>query len=227
MTRRPGTLLFLSAFALALASVRAPAGPPPAQVVEAGSDQTVTVRGDFPSLERLIEEVCRLSAVELRAFDAPDRPASVAYAGVRLAEALEGLLREESYLVGVAPGPAGQPVKVRWLRVVGRNLNAHSHGATTAKGKENPPLPVTSFAVPATLGGMEFSSEDPEQRARVLEAVATRLVESGALQGADPAAIARSLAEYPDARRLVTQLRDAQSDAALRGRLDAILAALP
>lgn len=197
--------------------------------VEVSQEQAVTVVGVFPSLRSVVAEVCRRGGVELRAFDARDREVTVSYHGVPLTTALEGLLREESYLVGVAGNEPGKPPRVAWLRVVGG-----SDAGTTEvipPGDAGPdssrPQPTMGFEVPATFGNAEFSSEDPEQRARALHSIASRLVTTKEVMSADPRALAVALRDYPHARQLVTQLRDEQEDPDVRARLDQVLAALP
>jgi hypothetical protein len=191
------------------------------------AEQAVTAAGDFPSLKTFLEDICRLAAVELRAFEAADRAVTVSYAGVPLAEMFEGLLRQESYLVGVAPGPDEHAVRVRWLRVVGDGAKAVPSAPAAPAASAPPPPPVMNFEVPASFGGAEFASEDPEQRARALDAVATRLLETERLMASDPAVLAATLGEYPHARALLTHLRDNQENPELRVKLDAILAAMP
>jgi len=190
--------------------------------------QTVTVVGVFPSLKSVMEEVCRRGGVELRGFEAGDRPVTISYDQVPLATAIEGLLREESYLVGVTPSEAGKPPRITWIRVVGSNDGAPRQvtpgGAPPVSSRAPPAL---SFEVPATFGGAEFSSEDPEQRARALHAIASRLLSTEQVLNADPRALASTLQQYPHARELVTQLRDSQEDPEIRGKLEAILTSLP
>jgi hypothetical protein len=190
--------------------------------------QVVTVRGDFPSLAGVVEDLCRKAGVELRGYEAGDRAVRVRYDAVPLPDALAGLLRQESYLVGVTAGDGDAPIRVSWVRVVAGPTGGSA--AKTAEAEPSPArskLPVMSFEVPATFGAAEFTSEDPEQRARALKAVAGRLLTNPGLLAADPAALAPALAAYPHARELLTQLRAEQEDPELRGRLDALIAALP
>jgi len=197
--------------------------------VEVNQEQAVTVVGVFPSLKSVVTEVCRRGGVELRAFDAGDREVTVSYHGVPLTTALEGLLREESYLVGVNGSEAGKPPRVAWLRVVGSSGTGAQGQPAAGDGDSEPsrPRPMMGFEVPATFGDAEFSSEDPEQRARALHAIASRLVTTKGVMRADPRALAATLQDYPHARQLVTQLRDEQEDPDVRARLDQVLAALP
>lgn len=196
--------------------------------IDAAPGQSVTVVGVFPSLKSVIEEVCRDAGVELRAFDASDREVTVAYKGVPLTTALEGLLRQETYLVGVTAAEAGQPPRVAWLRVFGNGDNAPQQvPATETPAPPAVGVPTMGFEVPATFGNAEFSSEDPEQRARALHSIASRLIASKQVMSADPQALAAMLQQYPHARELLTQLRNEQEDPELRARLDQVLASLP
>jgi len=196
-------------------------------LIEVTPEQSVTVLGVFPSLESVITELCKRSHVELRAFEAADHEVTVAYSAVPLTVALEGLLRDESYLVGVTAGESGQPPRVAWLRVAGSGDSApHQNDARGAAADSGRPVPTMGFEVPATFGDAEFTSEDPEQRARALHAIASRLIASKQVMSADPQALAGMLQQYPHARELVTQLRDEQQDPDIRARLDQVLAAL-
>jgi hypothetical protein len=213
---------------LAMIAVAAgPVGGFAENTIEVTPDQSVTVLGVFPSLRSVIAEVCQRGHVELRAFEAPDREVTVAYKGVPLTTALEGLLREESYLVGVAAADRGKPPRVTWIRVVaGGDTAPRQPEPTGAAATPTPPVPTLGFEVPATFGDAEFSSEDPEQRARALHAIASRLIASKQLMSADPQALAATLQQYPHARELVTQLRNEQDDPDIRARLDQVLASL-
>lgn len=195
--------------------------------IEVTQEQSVTVVGVFPSLKSVIDDLCRRAGVELRAFEAEDRAVTVAYNRVPFTAALEGMLREESYLVGVTATESGKPPRVAWVRVAGsaadatRQTPAGESVTTPARA-----VPTMGFEVPATFGDAEFTSEDPEQRARALHAIASRLIASKQVMTADPKALAVMLQQYPHARELVTQLRNEQEDPDLRARLDQVLASL-
>jgi hypothetical protein len=198
-----------------------------ANTVAVTPEQSVTVVGVFPSLKSVIEDVCRRAGVELRAFEAADREVAVTYNGVPLTTALAGLLRDESYLVGVTAGESGRPARVAWIRVVGSGGSApRQPGTGEMPPASSRPVPTMGFEVPATFGDAEFSSEDPEQRARALHAIASRLIASKQVLSADPQVLAATLQQYPHARELVTQLRDEQQDPDIRARLDQVLASL-
>lgn len=198
------------------------AGTPPATRVEVDADQTITVVGEFESLKALLEELCRSARVELRAYDADDRPVRVDYQRLPLGSALASLLRRESYIVGVSPTDLPGTTRVVWLRVTGG-----PPGVPVDPAEETPSAPL-AFEVPSSFGATSFTSEDPDQRARALEAVAKRLLASDAsLRGvfaADPSAIAAALRGYPHGAALVRQLRDEASDPATRSKLDAVIA---
>ena len=195
--------------------------------VEVTQEQLATVVGVFPSLKSVIDDLCRRAGVEVRAFEAEDRAVTVAYNRVPLTTALEGLLREESYLVGVTATEAGKPPRVAWIRVAGGAADA-TRQTPTGDSVVSPTraVPTMGFEVPATFGDAEFTSEDPEQRARALHAIASRLIASKQVMSADPKALAVMLQQYPHARELVTQLRNEQEDPDIRARLDQVLASL-
>lgn len=218
----------LSIAALAFVFVAfAPTASVAESTLEVTQDQSVTVVGVFPSLKSVIDDLCHRAGVELRAFEAEDREVTVAYKGVPLTTALEGLLREESYLVGVTATETGKPPRVAWIRVAGSAADA-TRQAPTGDSVTTPALavPTMGFEVPATFGDAEFTSEDPEQRARALHAIASRLIASKQVMSADPKALAVMLQQYPHARELVTQLRNEQEDPDIRARLDQVLASL-
>jgi hypothetical protein len=196
--------------------------------VEVTQGQSVTVVGVFPSLKSVIEEICGAASVEVRELAVVDREVTVAYKGVPLTTALEGLLRQETYLVGVSTPETGTSPRVAWIRVFGDGDNApRQPDAAGATAPVSPPTPALGFEVPATFGDAEFSSEDPEQRARALHSIASRLIASKQVLTANPQALAVTLQQYPHARELVTQLRNEQEDPDIRARLDQVLAALP
>jgi hypothetical protein len=195
--------------------------------IEVTSEQSVTMVGGFPSLRSAITELCQRAHVELRAFEAADREVAVVYRSVPLAVVLEGLLREENYLVGVTSEEAGRPPRVAWIRVAGSgNVTPARRDTAGAAEPSGSTVPAMRFEVPATFGNAEFTSEDPEQRARALHSIAARLVASKQLMSADPQALAGALEAYPHARELLTQLRDEQEDPEVRARLDQVLASL-
>lgn len=218
--------LSIAALVIALVAL-APTTSVAENTVEVTQEQSATVVGVFPSLKSVIDDLCRRAGVELRAFEAEDREVTVAYNRVPLTTVLEGLLREESYLVGVTATETGKPSRVAWLRVAGgaadatRQTPTSDSVTTPARG-----VPTMGFEVPATFGDAEFTSEDPEQRARALHAIASRLIASKQVMSADPKALAVMLQQYPHARELVTQLRNEQEDPDIRARLDQVLASL-
>ena len=221
-------LAFVAVAAILVSTCRtsvAVAATAPDHRIEVSADQTTTVVGEFDSLKKLLDELCRAAHVELRSYDADDRALRVDYQRLPLATVLAGLLRRESYIVGVSQGSEPGATHVAWLRVTGG-----PPGIPLDPAAENPAEPPLAFEVPATFGDVAFGSEDPEQRARALEAVAKSLLtsESGArsLLAAEPAAIAAMLRGYPHAGALLRQLRDEQADPALRSKLDAVLAAI-
>jgi hypothetical protein len=219
-------LIAALAFAFALVDF-APTAALAENTVEVTQEQSVTVVGVFPSLKSVIDDLCRRAGVELRAFEAEDRAVTVAYNRVPLTTALEGLLREESYLVGVTATETGKPPRVAWIRVAGGAADAtrqtRTDDAATTPARA---VPTMGFEVPATFGDAEFTSEDPEQRARALHSIASRLIASKQVMSADPKALAGMLQQYPHARELVTQLRNEQEDPDIRARLDQVLASL-
>ena len=184
-------------------------------------EQIATVEGEFESLKKLLDELCRLGGVELRSYDPDDRAVRVEYADLPLSTVLAELLRRESYIVGINRAEGTTATRVVWLRVTGG-----PPGVPVAPEAE--PAPPLAFEVPSSFGETSFASEDPVQRARALESVTKKLLESesGArsLLAADPTAVAGALRGYPHAGALLRQLRDDQGDPAMRAKIDAVLA---
>ena len=199
------------------------AAPPADRHVAVTPEQVATVVGEFDSLKKLLDELCRLGGVELRSYDADDRSVRVEYRDLPLSTVLAELLRRESYIVGVSRVADRGPTRVVWLRVTGG-----PPGVPVAPEAETPP--PLAFEVPASFGATAFASEDPDQRARALESVAKKLVasESSArsLLAAEPAVVAGALRGYPHAGALLRQLRDEQGDPAMRAKIDAVLGEL-
>jgi len=185
---------------------------------EVGPDQATSIDGTFTSLAELLTELCTRAKVELRAYDAPDRPLTATVTKRPLAEVLERVLSQENYLVGVRGGDSPQsPLRVVWIRVI---------------GAKNPELAASprGIAVPSDFGSTEFDAERPTDRSRAQEAVAKSLLADEArvrqLLEADPEAIAQSLRQYPHIDALLGKLRAEQEHPEVAAHLDAVIAAL-
>ena len=185
------------------------------RIVEVHDDRTATVSGTFESLRDVIGELCAEADVELRAYDAADRPLTTRQERRPLAELIEHLLSDENFVVGVrTPASTDGGVRLAWLRVTG---SKHS-GASK-------PTPPDATPARADADTPDAPGDDPARRA-----VADRLLADDArveqFLAAEPAALARSLGQYPDIERLLIELRTEQSHPAVIEQLDAVLAEL-
>jgi hypothetical protein len=216
-------VIALAALLLSSASLRA-AFSSDGSTLHLGAQQTLTVAGSFTSLRALIEDICWRAGVELRSFDAEDRSVNVNYSGIPLANALRGLLRNESYLLGAAPAPSHAVPQITWIRVLGEHETARTN---RRRGRQQA---AAGFQVPSTLVRTAFASEDGDERAAALQEISARILSSdeqlAAFLATEAHLIARTLNRYPHAAELVSELRESQIDPTIRRKLDEIIAAL-
>jgi len=182
--------------------------------VEVGGTQTTTVVGRFPSLARLLRDVCQRANVELRAFDAVDRPVTVDQLARPLPEVIAHLLSEENYLLGVrGPDVPDRPPEIAWLRVTG---SRESHAEAMLSG----------LSVPSQFGSRSFEEESPSETRRAEHSVAARLLGDQRLRSQllamDPAELAESLRQYPHIEDLLGDMRAGQ-EPEVREKLDAVI----
>jgi hypothetical protein len=193
--------------------------------LELGADQTVTVAGSFGSLKGLLEDLCDQGGIELRSFDAADRSVTVRYEGVPLTTALRGLLREESYLLGVAAQPGAQGTRVTWIRIMAKGDGATSGGAVPTGASMVSRAASTPPVAPAPA-----ADEDPARIAQIAGELANRLFarpeQVGPFLETSPQVIAGTFRKYPEAKAIVRQLVDEQSDPAIRAKLEQVLETL-
>ena len=183
--------------------------------VAVDADQRTTVVGSFDSLAELLRTLCAEANVELRAYDAPDRPITAHQEGRSLADVLERLLSRENYLLGVREGEAPGPrVRVAWIRVTG----AKSSGLDDLPGRVD---------VPSRFGATDIERESPTDARRAQEAVAASLLADDAhvasFLRAQPRELAQSLSHYPHIDSLLRELRAEQQHPAVVEQLDAVI----
>ncbi len=194
--------------------------------LELSEDQTTTVAGEFGSLRALLEDLCRQGGIELRSFDAPDRAVTVHYESVPLTTALRGLLREESYLLGVTAQSGATGSRITWIRVMAKGDGPAAGSPVTS----NAPMPAKPASPPPPPPAVPSVDEDPERIARVTRELADRLFakpeQIGPFLETSPQVIAGTFRKYPEAIAIVTQLRDEQGDPAIRQKLEQVLEVL-
>jgi hypothetical protein len=190
--------------------------------------QNVTVSGSSESLRATIEELCARAGVELRAFEAEDRPFAAQYGRVPLSEVLARLLRTEAFIAGMRPDPRGGRARVAWLRVSG------ARGAVPAPARTAVP-PAASvraasgfdFGPNPRLAETALTSKDPTARGRARQVVLDGLrADPSPLQRfvqRDPAQVVEDLVDYPHAAEFLRDLQTVTLDPAERSQLQAIL----
>jgi hypothetical protein len=142
------------------------------------ADQRVTISGSSDSLRATLAEICAQARVELRAFEASDRPFRAEYDSIPLAEAVSRLLRSEVFIAGMRPDRDGRGARVSWLRVSGSNRGAASVAPMHAVTTDTHELPVASgfdFGPNPRLVQTALSSKDPTARGRAREAILSGL----------------------------------------------------
>jgi hypothetical protein len=156
-------------------------------VIDVDGPQLVTMNGSASSLAELVSDLCTLSGVSLRGYEAADRPITVAYQAVPLHEVLLRMLRDENYIIGVRAGAGVNNFEVSWLHVTGAKAGSARPGAIPV------PTPIaSSAATPAgqdVPGGMAGFGAEP--------AVVTKAL--GSANAVERKAAARELADHLEA----------------------------
>jgi hypothetical protein len=220
------------------------------------SDQLVTLSGSSPSLRDVVQQLCAAAGVDLRQYDAEDRPFSGNYHDVPLAELLPRLLRSESHAVGLRASAQSSSTRIAWLRVMGASTGKPASLGPMAASplvsrlasaplQDAPPAPPEPGPAPAeeklapemapTIVAAMFrpamdNISDQEAHKRAVDSIVARLNDNEAaheaLADADPDVIARSLAPYPEARAVFAEIHAGVKDPEIQRRLNAIAAAL-
>ena len=181
------------------------------QTVKIDNHQVATVSGNWGSLESLVEDVCFRARIELRAYDAPDRPVAAHYQNMALAELLRRLLARESFVLTLRSGTGAGGSKVTSLRVIGdtETARANRRGPSRFHKARRPWQP------PPSLLGSAFGEQPEDDRQAALQQLARGILSSKAdLEGflaTDPAQMAEALARYPNAAAMLRRLRGEQS----------------
>jgi len=198
--------------------------------------QRVTVSGNFDSLRRAIAEVCKRAGVELRAYDAEDRPFTASYESIPLADALARLLRSEIYLAGLRPAEPSGGAIVTWLRVSGSKRGVAGLTLAASSTEAAPPvslepgiaaieLGVAPKIVETALTSSDTSARNTARR-RILEALSEDQASLQRYVDRDVAQVVDELAGFPHAVELLVSLQNVTHDVSERNHIQAILGAL-
>jgi hypothetical protein len=189
------------------------------------SDQRVTIVGEHPSLEALIEDLSWRGSFELRSFGIEDRAVVTSMEAVPLDDALRRLVGRDLYTVGVSVGAEGTS-RVTWVEIPGpREAMGARRGAMKPRASDETP-----FQVPPRLFLSAFESTDPAERAQAFATIERRVLEDRAERGrflaTDEERFVEAVKKYPEAAEILRQLAARQGDAEIRAKLDRVVAAI-
>jgi len=206
-----GSITALALVAAAAALAGAPVVAHAQQTVRIDNRQVATVSGNWGSLESLVEDLCFRAGIELRAYDAPDRPVVAHYQNMALAELLRRLLARESFVLTVQPLAGANGSRVTSLRVIGdtETARANRRGPSRFHKARRPWQP------PPSLLGSAFGEQPEDDRQAALQQLAKGILTNKAdLEGflaTDPAQMAEALGRYPNAAAMLRRLRGEKS----------------
>lgn len=196
-----------------------------AATIEVTSDQLATINGRGHSIKTAIEELCWRAGVELRAYDASDRPFAIESSRLPLKDLLGRLLHQESFVLGYLTDLASGESYVAWLSVLGDHITARSRrregeGSRVDRG----------FSIPPGVLRTAFASKTTQEREKALTSLSRQILGSPSQRRAfldtEAALIAETLERYPDARGILEQLQKGQRDEAIKNKLAEVIAAL-
>jgi hypothetical protein len=238
----------LAAGALLLAGASGSAAQEPQLTVTA--DQVVTLSGSTTSLRDVIQQLCAASGVELRQYDAQDRPFIGNYESMPLSELLPRLLRSESYAAGLRSAGEDRGARIAWIRVMSRAeakatesfrptpvpvpaavADDGNDGADDDKMTEAQLPPEQAATIIAALLNPAFTTVDDEaarkdQVEKIAQNFASNPAAKQTLERADLAAVGRKLAEFPDARSVFAMVQSSIHDPEMQRYFNQIAGAL-
>ena len=180
--------------------------------VEVSPDQRTTVAGTFPSVAKLLEDLCSTAGVELQGFDAEDHDITLRLVRRPLLDVLPVLLARENYVLGLRSDPTSAgATRVAWIRVTGAKAGPERSLSLSA-GPLTGPTPI-----PAAEAVIQRLLKKGNARRRFLET--------------DNALLAESLKRYPGMTLALGRAREGQPRKVRRkiedliGRIDRALAA--
>ena len=185
----------------------------PISGVEVRSRRSVTVVGQFESLQAVVEELCEKSGVALRTYTATDRAITANYVDLPLRDVFERLLSRESFVLGVVKRGGDERTRLTWIRVVESSRKVAS-------------APRRAATKPVVLPRVGFTSPDSNIRRRVTVAWTRRLQNDVAyrmqfLKTGDRALI-NQLARGRHSEEFLQQAAARVGDAAVRAKLTAL-----
>ena len=206
--------------------------------VAIGADQRATVLGETQSLRALVEEICRQARIDLRTYAAPDRRYVGKLERVPLTEALQSMLRSESYLLGFRAGTNGGPARITWMRVLGGQPGANGPVAAVPAGtaaqfgapqlsalKVSPP-PSSRFAMSTALLFQAFGTYDPVRRDQAQREMLDRINQPDELQrflGTDAKTLATMFGRYRDSEQTIRRLKSMSESPEVQGKFQEVL----
>jgi len=224
----PGHSMVVAALA-AIALLAAPSAAQAQQTIKIDNYQVATVSGSWGSLQSLVEDLCFRAGIELRAYDAPDRPIAAHYHDVALAELLRRLLARESFVLTLRSAGGAPGSRVTSLRVIG--------DTETARGNRRRPSPFHKaqrpWQPPPSLLGSAFGETPDDDRQTALqqltEGILTNKADLEGFLATDPAQMAEALQRYPNAAVMLRSLRGEKSgklSPQIAEKLDLVIKAL-
>jgi hypothetical protein len=208
--------------------------------IEIHDGQLLTVIGQSGSLRALVADICTQAGVKLRGYDAADRPITVSYVDVPLRDALQRLLRDETYMIGVRAHPQSDDVDVAWVHVTGSKGGGSSPGmalpmppamAAAAQAAQasaaGVPSSMADFGFPANLLSQALSSQDVAARREATRLLAEHVEANPGLLDSffakDMAATAEDLVQFPFAKEALQTLAIRQKDPVARAKFEAMI----
>jgi hypothetical protein len=228
------------ALAISASSPLSASGASSGLVIEIDESQRVSVQGQAPSLATLVAEVCARAGVTLRGYEARDRPISVAYESIPLRDALQRMLRDETYMIGVRAGDGGKRINVAWVHVTGSTSAGApaSPAAATSPLAATPPAPppaevppsMTGFGLPAGVVSTALTSQNDAERRDAVRTLAEHVDTNPGLMdqflAREIAGTIDELAAYPFSREALQTIAIRQKDPVKRAKIDAIVKAI-
>ncbi len=198
-----------------------PSAPGDSLRIDVALDQTTTLVGRHHSLRTVVEDLCWRAGVDLRSYDAEDRPFAARITGQPLAMVLSRLLRHESYMIGASRDRSGRATVI-WIRVLGDHETAKRHRAGGGLPRRGP-----GIQLPPTLLRTAFGSTDPTEREQALGLLVRRIqgdpAERQAFLDTETNLIAKALSRYPQAPDVLKSLEQEPLDPSLRRKLKDVL----
>jgi hypothetical protein len=204
--------------------------------IEVKDGQLLTVQGQTNSLATLLADVCAKAGVAFRGFEAGDRPITISYVDVPLRDALQRMLRDETYMIGVRAAADNKNVAVAWVHITGSKSGAAPGSpvavppplaVTPEPPKPQVPASMTDFGLPDDLLARALSSQDAAERREATRLLAEHVEANPGLVDQflqrEMGATAEELAGYDFAKETLQTLAIRQKNPVSRAKLDALV----